>query len=118
MDCEVWVRMPVFWGTGDSEITRVKEFLPPRRLLKGVPGIPQGSRLFYDTFAQYVRTFGWAPSSADKCLFLNASCAELCALVLWVDDFIFMHKTDGVWKDFISKLTKKFTVPTIGALQC
>ena len=117
MDCEVWVKMPAFWGRGDGEISRTKCDLAPRRLLKGVPGIPQGSRLFYDTFAEYVKSFGWFPAAADKCLFLNSEIAEPCALVLWVDDFIFMHKSEQVWKQFIAKLSEKFTMPTLGALQ-
>ena len=47
IDCEIWVKMPPYWGKGDSAITGVSSELPPRRLLKGVPGIPQGSRLFF-----------------------------------------------------------------------
>lgn len=117
MDCEVWVRMPPFWGKGDEDITGIKCDTPPRRLLKGVPGIPQGSRLFYDTFAEYVKSIGWFPAAADKCLFLNNEIGERCALVLWVDDFIFMHETESTWKDFISNLCKRFTVPTVGNLQ-
>jgi hypothetical protein len=42
MDCEVWVKMPAFWGKGDEPITGDSaQDLAPRRLLKGVPGIPQ-----------------------------------------------------------------------------
>ena len=46
MDCEVWTRMPPFWGaeTGSVDPDAVRG--PPRLLVKGVPGIPQGSRLF------------------------------------------------------------------------
>jgi len=117
MDCEVWVRMPAFWGAGDQEITGARQNLAPRRLLKGVPGIPQGSRLFYDTFAEHVKKLGWFPSSADKCLFLNQELKERCALVLWVDDFIFLHESEQVWQEFLSKLTQRFTVPTAGELQ-
>ena len=73
MDCEVWVKMPTFWGRGDNAITGERQDLPPRRLLKGVPGIPQGSRLFYDTFAEHLASMGWKPATADKCLFLNAN---------------------------------------------
>jgi hypothetical protein len=74
MDCEVWVKMPTYWGHGDEAITGEKQDLPLRRLLKGVPGIPQGSRLFYDAFSSHLQTMGWRPSAADKCLFLNPHC--------------------------------------------
>ena len=58
MDCEVWVKMPAFWGRGDEPITGQREDVPPRRLLKGVPGIPQGSRLFHATFSDHLATMG------------------------------------------------------------
>ena len=40
--------------------------------------------------------------SADKCLFLNPSLAERTAVIIWVDDFIFMDA--------------RFTIPTTGNL--
>ena len=40
MDCEVWVKMPPFWGKADEPITSALSERPVRRLLKGVPGIP------------------------------------------------------------------------------
>ncbi len=116
MDCEVWVKMPPFWGAGDGPITGAREPAPPRRLLKGVPGIPQGSRLFYDTFADHLRTLGWLPTPADKCLFFNKSIPELAAVALWVDDFIFMHQKEATWTQFLKQICQKFTVPVVGAL--
>ena len=98
MDCDVWVKMPTFWGRGSDAITGERQDLPPRRLLKGVPGIPQGSRLFYDTFAEHLASMGWKPATADKCLFLNPFLVERAAVLLWVDDFIFMHEQDASWK--------------------
>lgn len=58
MDCEVWVKMPPYWGQGDEPITGSLSDQPPRRLLKGVPGIPQGSRLFYETFRDELSQLG------------------------------------------------------------
>jgi histone deacetylase 1/2 len=116
MDCDVWVKMPTFWGHGNEDITGERKELPPRRLLKGVPGIPQGSRLFYDTFAEHLATMGWKPATADKCLFLNSTAEERTAVILWVDDFIFMHEKDGTWSEFIDRLRARFTIPTVGEL--
>ena len=59
---------------------------------------------------------GWFPSVADDCLFLNGDLPELCAVVLWVDDFIFLHQTKATWQQFIEKLCTRFTVPTFGVL--
>jgi hypothetical protein len=110
MDCEVWVKMPPYWGHGDAPITgELNENLPPR--LKGVPGIPQGSRLFYENFSAHLQTMGWKPSAADKCLFLSVSNAELTAVIIWVDDFIFMCQSEQTWEQFLKSLRKRFTVP-------
>jgi len=111
MDCEVWVTMPPHWGRGSSVITGDQQrHSPPRRLLKGVPGIPQGSRLFYDTFASQLSLMGYSPSAADKCLFLKQVRSAFCAVLLWVDDFIFAADSESMWDDFLKQLSAKFTL--------
>src|SRR4029078_6600260 len=118
MDCEVWVKMPAHWGSGtDKQVSDHNADLPPRRLLKGVPGIPQGSRLFYDTIAACLKDMGWLPSQADKCLFLNSALQEHTAVV-WVDDFPFMHEHESTWNSFLAQLRKRFTITTVGELTC
>jgi histone deacetylase 1/2 len=118
MDCEVWVKMPSFWGRGDGPITEKQgEPLPPRRLLKGVPGIPQGSRLFYDTFTAHLETMGWRPSAADKCLYLNPDIAEHCAVIIWVDDISFLHENEATWITFLKQVRERFIVPVVGDLK-
>jgi len=92
------------------------ENLPPRRLLKGVPGIPQGSRLFNEAFAAHLQTMGWRASAADKCLFLNPDLAELTAVIIWVDDFIFMCEHESTWQSFLTAVRQRFNVPTAGDL--
>lgn len=116
MDCEVWVRMPPFWGPAGKPI--VTTFTPPITcmLLKGVPGIPQGSRLFYETFALHLTTLGFEPAPADSCLFTAASVKERHAVLLWVDDFIFMCENSATFDWFMQGVRKKFNVPTCGPL--
>ena len=106
MDCEVWVRC----RRGSSTMTADVQRHAPRRLLKGVPGIPQGSRLFYDTFAAQLLIMGFTPAVADKCLFLKNVRSVFCAVLLWVDDFIVAADTEAIWEDFISQLSAKFTL--------
>ena len=81
MDCEVWVHMPPFWGRDDGSITAASksQSQPPRRLLKGVPGIPQASRLFYDTFAEHLK-YGLDSFYCYKCLFLHPELKEHAAV--------------------------------------
>ena len=39
--------------------------------LKGVPGLPQGGKLFYDKFSGVLCGLGFEQSMADKCLFIR-----------------------------------------------
>ena len=118
MDCEVWVRMPPYWGKDEEPITGTLSDRPPRRLLKGVPGIPQGSRLFYNTFQAELKEMGYLPSKADQCLFLNPHAAEPSAVLIWVDDFIFMCDKTTTWEVFLRRLRQRFTIPNVGPLTC
>lgn len=116
MDCEVWVRMPPYWGPDGGSVSQNNTPLPPRLLLKGVPGIPQGSRLFYETFAARLLALGYKPSLADKCLFINDSLKERNAILIWVDDFVSMHETEAAFARFIFSLRKDFNIPLVGPL--
>ena len=116
MDVETYVKMPPYWGNAEDEITGDITVTTPRILLKGVPGIPQGSRLFYETFSAHLLTIGYKPTLADKCLFVNADIKEKNAVLLWVDDFVHMHETEEVFNKFMVGIRLKFTVPTVGSL--
>ena len=116
MDCEVWIKLPPFWGPGDHDITLNNPPQPPCLLLKGVPGIPQGSRLFYQTFAAHLLTLGFSPSAGDKCLFINESMGERNAVILWVDDFVFLCECESTWCKFICGIRTVFNVPNAGPL--
>ena len=58
---------------------------------------------------------GFQPSKADCCLFLKPG-NEFTAVVVWVDDFVFVHEKEATWQDFIGQLRQRFTVPTAGPL--
>jgi len=117
MDCETIVRMPPYWGPDLKDITGDISSVPDRILSKGVPGIPQGSRLFYETFATHLKSIGYNASQADKCLFFNSELKERNAVVLWVDDFIYMHQKESTFDKFMMDVRRKFTVPTAGPLK-
>lgn len=119
MDCEVWVRMPPFWGKEEDPVeAKNPKTGRPRLLLKGVPGIPQGSRLFYETIAARLIAMGYKPAKSDKCLFINSALKERNAVLLWVDDFIYMHENEDTFVSFMRELRQKFTVPSVGPLHC
>lgn len=116
MDCEVYVKMPPFWGGSTGPVDPNNASGNPRLLLKGVPGIPQGSRLFNETFTAYLLSIGYEPSQADKCLFFKKSSAERVAVLLWVDDFIFLCEKEQTFVDFMAAMRKKFIIPSTGPL--
>ena len=52
IDTEIWVSMPPLYGIDDGDINEQSDSVRQvRKLLKGVPGIPQGGKLFYDKFS-------------------------------------------------------------------
>lgn len=117
MDCEVWVKMPPFWGEGEAPVCTNNPPLTPKLLLKGVPGIPQGSRLFYEKFTAHLESLGFLPSLADKCLYFNPNIKEKHAVLIWVDDFVAVHEKEQTFSDLLSDLRKAFTITCVGPLR-
>ena len=114
IDCEIWIRMPPYWGKDSEPITGTQCERPPRRLLKGVPGIPQGSRLFYTAMAQELKLMDYLPSVADQCLFVPICITddERVAVLRWVDDFVLMYEKEQTATAFLARLRKRFNIPT------
>jgi hypothetical protein len=117
IDCEIWIRMPPYWGQDASDAVSVSQCeRPVRRLLKGVPGIPQGSRLFYNTMAEELKRMHYLPSAADQCLFITTLTDERVAVLLWVDDFVLMYERESTASAFLARLRQRFNIPTVGPL--
>ena len=117
MDCEVWVRLPPYWGDASGPINPSSSTSKPYLLKKGIPGIPQGSRLFHETFSAFLITMGFKPSDADKCLFIKYVGLELVIILLWVDDFIIAFQLESTYESFMRQLRTKFTVPASDTLK-
>jgi len=109
MDCELYVKMPPFWAEPEEKISEKNASTRPRLLVKGVPGIPQGSRLFYETMKAHLALSNYRPSQPDCCLFVHESIPETFIL-LWVDDFILAYKDAAVCEDFLRHVRSKFTI--------
>ena len=108
--------MPPYWGKDNEPITGAKTELAPRRLLKGVPGIPQGSRLFFNAMSEELKLMGYVSSKADQCLFISPAKTERTALILWVDDFVFMYEKEDTASKFLARLRQRFNIPNVGPL--
>jgi len=89
IDTDIWVTMPPFYGEDGTKIDGKSSGVRTiRKLLKGVPGIPQGGKLFYEKFTTYLLQCGFTQSAADKCLFFKSQDKELQLCVVWVDDCV------------------------------
>ena len=112
-----WVSMPPYYG---DDAVQIDGLIPGarqiRKLLKGVPGIPQGGKLFFDKFSGVLRQCGFQQSVADKCLFLKLKDGkpQLCAI--WVDDFLFATYDSSSWNELLAQLKPHFNI-TGGLLQ-
>ena len=107
----MYVKLPPFWGDDGAPILNEDQGgSSPRLLSKGIPGIPQGSRLFYETFRDHLAKLGHCAS--DCCLYFNANLKERHALAIWVDDFLFAYEKEETFHDLITELKKKFNVTT------
>ena len=118
MDCTIYVKMPPFWGnsTGPIDSNNAKGGI--RLLLKGVPGIPQGSRLFHETISAFLISIDFQCSKADKCLFFRKTggCKEI--ILIWVDDFIWVGRLVSQFECFMKEIRVKFTVPIADDMKC
>jgi hypothetical protein len=89
MDTEIYVRVPN-WFKKDA--TGHETGYTVRRLLKGVPGIPQGPRLFYKKTNPIFRSLTLLQCNSEYCLYYCS--VRKIYLVIWVDDlFTFFPKT-------------------------
>ena len=116
MDCTVYVRMPPFWGNASGPIDLCNSRPSVRKLLKGVPGIPQGSRLFYENISGHLIAMGFVCSKADKCLFFRRKMNGTETVLIWVDDFIWVGEVEAIFDLFMKEIREKFVVPSVNDL--
>lgn len=97
MDTEVFVSIP----QGFAHL-----FKPPQppsaaeklacRLLKGIPGIKQGSRLFWKKLERDLKSLGFAPTLTDPCIFFLFEEEEKLFIGLWVDDLVHVFSSSSI----------------------
>ena len=99
--------------------TPIPTALPPRacrQLLKGVPGIKQGSRLFYQDIKKALLNLGFTVHPVDPCVFfrLPSKSFPFAALAVWVDDIFAVMQNDDEWSSLLTGLRKTFSVADKG----
>ena len=92
MDTEVYVTMPAaVLAHSEAAAAAAAKGMTVYRLLKGVPGIPQGSRLFNMKSHAAITAAGFTRSQVDHALYVAPNHLYL---VVWVDDLFFFFPTD------------------------
>ena len=92
------------------------------KVLKGIPGIPQGSRLWNNHVHQLLTSLSFIRSSVDHGLYLMASFTIF--ILVWVDDlFLFAAressaKVNEIWKVLQTKLGIDKKAPIQDCLGC
>ena len=114
MDTEVYVHLPPAFN--DNMDLKQSEQISQtvHRLLKGVPGIPQGAHLFNKRFDGVIRSMGFAKVADDFCFFRHA--AHDIYLVIWVDDILmcFDKAKASAANSILDTLKKNFKVHVLG----
>ena len=67
-----------------------------RLLIKGIPGIKQGSRLFYQDLRKFWLDNGFTQLPADPCVFYRINAEGLVLMGVWVDDLLAAVPSDSV----------------------
>jgi hypothetical protein len=87
-----------------------------RQLLKGVPGIKQGSRLFYLEIKRVLLSLGFIVHPADPCVYIRlpSSSIAFAAIAVWVDDVFAVVESDADWSSILDGLRASFTISDKG----
>ena len=90
MDTEVYVTLPAAFNNDKNLQPEASQSCTVHRLLKGVPGIPQGSRLFNDYFNNIMTVeLGFSRLPGDYCIYHKPG--QRIFIAIWVDDVLSAH---------------------------
>lgn len=113
----VWVRLPPGFDPDSREIRDLSA--PPlyAELAKGIPGIPQGSRLFYLRMDAEMRKNGYIPSIPDPCLYISQTSSAV--VHVHVDDLLAACESKEEFEKLVGpeKLGKEFQFRNCGPLK-
>ena len=101
MDAEVYVRT----------IAGMQELTPEgniARMLKGVNGCKQGSKLFYEEVKNTLIENGFKMSIFDSCVFTKHVGNVICVVITWVDDLLISTNCDKILKQLLQNLKTKY----------
>ena len=125
MDKVVYVKALLWYEQIVASISNlpVPTALPPyacRQLLKGVPGIKQGSRLFYMEIKKVLLANGYSVHPADPCVYFRLptkSNPSIAAVAVWVDDIFAVIKDDKECQALLVALRAVFAIVDKGDIR-
>ena len=91
MDTEVYVSLPAGFSSDPSLNIPDGNSKTIHRLKKGIPGIPQGSRLFNKKIHKALLAMDFERLNDDFCVYKHTKLDVWAAIVLWVDDIVLAH---------------------------
>ena len=107
MDTEVYVTLPAAFNNDKNLQPEASQSCTVHRLLKGVPGIPQGSRLFNDYFNNIMTVeLGFTRLPGDYCIYHKPG--QRIFIAIWVDDVLSAHPaSEQAYMDSVFATLKK-----------
>ena len=78
------------------------------KLKKGIYGLKQASRIWYQSMSKLFIALGFKQSASDTCLFLFTHGKARIIITTWVDDCIVAYNNEGIWKGLLKRITAKF----------
>ena len=94
MDHEVYVTLPPGFSTDPALDHSRRNSSTVHRLLRGVPGIPQGSHLFNKKLHNVLQSMSFTRLNADYCIYKHTSADVWISLALWVDDLLVAYRPE------------------------
>ena len=87
MDCDIDVTLPEAFNSDVALQQNARRGLTRHRVLKVIPGCPQGSRLWHDNLFAFLSSKGFiAVAPQEECLLVEKGRPEGIHLLVWTDD--------------------------------
>ncbi|KAG6578252.1 Integrase catalytic core protein [Phytophthora cinnamomi] len=83
-------------------------------LLKAIYGLKQASRVWNETFDEYVRSIGFRVSSYDPCLYIKVVDGECVLLLVYVDDVLVTGSSAEMIAEVKRQLKSRFEMTDSG----
>ena len=114
MDTEVYVRLPPAFNTNPGLQPEAQVSSTVHRLLKGIPGIPQGGRLFNSKAHTVLKDLNFDRVPDDHCFYKHAD--KDLFILIYVDDVVYCyHRRDkALADDILDKLGQQLQLRVLG----